>query len=82
MNEKNIQQNWFDLIKSVARETETETKDSEAEQLAKKQLAQLLRQIADQVEAEGFPAVYGYYYVKDDGPFTEIKVVLSNPWGG
>lgn len=60
------------------------------EQEAKKQIANLLRQFADAVEAEGYPDIYhvefpdGYpkdfYFGKEIG--ARIEISLSFPWGG
>lgn len=65
-----LQDNWFNLIKECSSEKE-----------AREYLAYKLRWFADKIESNTWPRVFGFES-KDNGPFLEITVVLSHPWGG
>lgn len=65
-----IQDNWFALIKECG-----------SEKAAQKYLADKLREFADKIESNKWPRVFGFKN-KNEGPFEEIRVVLSYPWGG
>lgn len=79
MNKHKIQENWFDLCNKLGPKEYTSTSEYEAP--AAKELAKILREMADHIEAQKWPQVLGYYYEQKE-PFVELTVVLSNPWGG
>lgn len=80
MNRDEIQANWFALIEATS-PVQPPGIASENRQPAHAKLAALLREYADKVE-QGKPSVFGFYESRNDGPFEEIRVVLSHPWGG
>lgn len=71
----NTQRNWFALIEREG-----------SEDKARAYLARQLRAAADQVEAEGFPDIFGCrlpaHGLTGDSFIGEISVTLSHPWPG
>ena len=80
--DKDLQKNWFDLCDRLAPKDWETVSSSEYRRPAERHLAKILRDMADHIESGKMPSVYGYSYNENVGPFTELKIVLSHPWGG
>lgn len=52
------------------------------EKQAEKLVAARLRELADVIEAEGWPKVFGFEDSGDGGVMIEFKLLLSYPWPG
>jgi hypothetical protein len=49
---------------------------------AKKIIASRLRELADIVESDGYPDVFGWVDAGKPGPIASYILTLSYPWGG
>lgn len=64
------QDNYLSLVREYGRDE------------AKKIIASRLRELADIVESDGYPDVFGWSDEGRPGPIASYVLTLSYPWGG